>query len=162
MEREKISLNFLRRGSFRRKIFNFAEKLGVAFVEYSGAKEYLETRTQHAPHGHLSVLLKTDCNPTSMLRRDTRAPVCVSPGRAPGGNTRRSGVHRVSSCFLSLCSRILSQHHFFFGEVENFSAKRPMSLFFLLLSTRFQRQIRVIYLLHTLLRIYIYYKGFVR
>ena len=33
----------------------------------------------------------------------------------------------MSSCFLSLCSRILSQHHFFFGEGVNFSAKRPMS-----------------------------------
>ena len=62
-----------------------AKKLGVAFVEYSGAKEYLETRTQHAPHGHLSAL-KTDCNPTSMPRREYQSSrVCVPPGGTPEG-----------------------------------------------------------------------------
>ena len=118
------------------KIFNFAaKKVGVAFVEYSGAKEYLETRTQRAPQRHLSAPLKTDCNPTSVPRRQgipELLRVCP-PGRNPGGNTRRSGVHRVSSCFLSLCSRILSlEHHFFSSaEVEIFSAKRPTSRCFL-------------------------------
>jgi hypothetical protein len=69
------------------KIFNFAaKKVGVAFVEYSGAKEYLETRTQHAPHGHFSALLKTDCNPTSMPRREYQSSrVCVPSGGPPEG-----------------------------------------------------------------------------
>ena len=113
-----------------------AKKLGVAFVEYSGAKEYLETRTQRAPQRHLSAPLKTDCNPTSVPRRQgipELLRVCP-PGRNPGGNTRRSGVHRASRVvFLSLCSRILLSSTIFFSsaEVENFSAKRPTSRCFL-------------------------------
>ena len=86
---------------FARKIFNLRrEKIRVAFVEYSGAKEYLETLQSHI------------CAPQA---GNTRAPACVSPGRNPGGNTRRSGVHRASRVvFLSLCSRILSQSTIFF------------------------------------------------
>ena len=48
-------------------------------------KEYLETRTQHAPQRHLSAL-KTDCNPTSMPRREYQSScVCVPPGGPPEG-----------------------------------------------------------------------------
>ena len=37
-KKQEVKPKISRHGSFRRKIFNFAEKLGVAFVEYSGAK----------------------------------------------------------------------------------------------------------------------------
>ena len=113
-----------------------AKKLGVAFVEYSGAKEYLETRTQRAPQRHLSAPLKTDCNPTSVPRRQgipELLRVCP-PGRNPGGNTRRSGVHRVRRVvFLSLCSRILLSSTIFFlrPKLKIFRRKDPRRVVFL-------------------------------
>ena len=51
-------------------------------------KEYLETRTQRAPHGHLSAPLKTDCNPTSVPRRQgipELLRVCLPSGGTPEG-----------------------------------------------------------------------------
>jgi hypothetical protein len=41
----------------------------------------------------------------------------------------------VSSCFLSLCSRILSQHHFFSAKLKIFRRKDPCRKFFVRTST---------------------------
>ena len=126
---KKISLNFfLRRGSFRRKIFNFAEKLGVAFVEYSG---YLETRTQHAPHGHLSVLLKTDSNPTSMLRREYQSScVCVSPGGPPEGILDVAEYIVCRVVFFLFVLVFYPSTIFFSAKLKIFGEKTNVAFFF--------------------------------
>ena len=77
-------------------------------------------------HKDTYLRLKQTAIPHLCPAGNTRAPVCVSPGR-PGGNTRHSGVHCVSSCFSSL---LVLGPEIFFGKSVIFSAKRPMSHFF--------------------------------
>ena len=119
------------------KIFNLRrEKSRGCFVSsILVQKEYLETRTQRAPHGHLSAPLKTDCNPTSVPRRQgipELLRVCP-PGRNPGGNTRRSGVHRVRLelfFFLFVLVFYYPAPFFFFGRSwKFFGEKTHVALF---------------------------------
>jgi hypothetical protein len=115
-----------RHGSSRRKNLNFAEKLGVCFCRVFWCKNSTLRLAHNMYHKGTYLYLKQTAIPHLCPAGNTTAPVWVPPGRAPGGNTRHSGVHCVSSCFLSLCSRILSHHHFFSAKLKIF-AKRPIS-----------------------------------
>ena len=102
-------------GLFARKIFNLRrEKIRGCFCRVFWCKKSTSRLARNVHHKDTYLRLKTDCNPTSVPRRQgipELLRVCP-PGRNPGGNTRRSGVHRVCRVvFLSLCSRIIIVSH---------------------------------------------------
>ena len=119
----------MRHGFFRRKNYTFAEKkfCGTKYENKADKNKRVENRAQHASQGHLSAL-KTDCNSASMPRREIPELLCVCPpGEAPGGNTRHSGVHCVSSCF---CSLLVLGPEIFSAKVLIFSAKKTHVAYF--------------------------------
>ena len=85
-------------GLFARKIFNLRrEKIRGCFCRVFWCKKSTSRLARNVHHKDTYLRLKTDCNPTSVPRRQgipELLRVCP-PGRNPGGNTRRSGVHRV-------------------------------------------------------------------
>ena len=104
-------------GLFARKIFNLRrEKIRGCFCRVFWCKKSTSRLARNVHHKDTYLRLKTDCNPTSVPRRQgipELLRVCP-PGRNPGGNTRRSGVHRVSSCFsFSLFSYFIPAPFFF-------------------------------------------------
>ena len=98
------------------------EKIRGCFCRVFWCKKSTSRLARNMHHKDTYLRLKRDCNPTSVPRRQGIPQLLrVSPpGRNPGGNTRRSGVHRASSCFsFSLFSYFIPEHHFFFGEKTN-------------------------------------------
>ena len=110
---------------FRRKIYNAPrKKLGVAFVLSILVQKSTSRLARNTHHKDTYLRLKTDCNPTSVPRRqrNTRARVCpVIPSE--GIRDVAEFACRVVVFLVVLVFYPLSEHHFFFGEVENFSAK---------------------------------------
>ena len=104
-------------GLFARKIFNLRrEKIRGCFCRVFWCKKSTSRRARNMHHKDTYLRLKQTAIPhLCPAGREYQSSCVCPPGRNPGGNTRRSGVHRASRVvFLSLCSRILSQSTIFF------------------------------------------------